>query len=142
MIEGEEAGEDVLFGEVGGIFRPAVGGEDGAVEGAVSVGEPGGTLVIEVGEGALLQVGFGERIALSVFGVEPAIAKADEFSRGVGDSADDGGVGFGGFGAGWVGEGEGVEGGIGRVTEAALDFSQLRSLRSRPDLVNGGVKDT
>ena len=49
MVEGEEMGEYLLGGEVGG---PAVGGEDGFVEGAVGVGEPGGTLVVEVGEGA------------------------------------------------------------------------------------------
>lgn len=41
MVEGEEAGEDFLGGEVGG---PVVGGENGLVEGAVGVGEPGGAL--------------------------------------------------------------------------------------------------
>ena len=53
VVEGEEAGEDFFFGEVGG---PTVGGEDCLVEGAVSVGEPLGTLVVEVGEGALGKV--------------------------------------------------------------------------------------
>jgi hypothetical protein len=57
MIEGEEAGEDVLGGEglSSNCQGPAVGGEDGFVQGAVGVGEPGGTGVIEVGEGALLR---------------------------------------------------------------------------------------
>ena len=48
----EKAGEDVL---IGGVGRPSVGGEDGAVEFAVRVLEPSGIFVIEVGEGALLQ---------------------------------------------------------------------------------------
>jgi hypothetical protein len=39
VVEGEEVGEDLLGGEVG---RPAVGGEDGFVEGAVGVFQPGG----------------------------------------------------------------------------------------------------
>ena len=48
MVEGEGVGEDLLGVEVG---RPAVGGEDGFIQGAVGVVEPGGTLVVEVGEG-------------------------------------------------------------------------------------------
>ena len=40
MIEGEEACQEVLVCQVG---RPVVGGEDGAVEGPVGVGEPLGT---------------------------------------------------------------------------------------------------
>jgi len=46
VVEGEKAGEDFVSGERGG---PAVGGEDGFVKGAVGVGKPFGTLVIEVG---------------------------------------------------------------------------------------------
>jgi len=107
VVEGEEAGEDFLVGEVG---RPAVGGEDGFVEGAVGVGEPlhfsFSASVVELGEGAVFEVGFG-----GVGRVEPVVAEADEFAGCVGDGADDGGVGLRGFGAGWVGEGEGVEGG-------------------------------
>ena len=38
VVEGEEVGEDLLSGEVGG---PAVGCEDGFVEGAVGVFQPG-----------------------------------------------------------------------------------------------------
>ena len=44
-VEGEEAFEDLLVGDVVG---PAVGVEDGGVEGAVEVVEPGGSLVVEV----------------------------------------------------------------------------------------------
>ena len=89
MVEGEETGEYLLGGEVGG---PAVGGEDGFVEGAVGVGEPGGTLVVEVGEGAFFQVGCGD-----VGWVEPRVTETDEFAGGFGDGADGGGFGFGGF---------------------------------------------
>src|SRR5438270_699286 len=49
MVQGEKVGEDLFAGEAGG---PAVGGEDGFVEGAVGVGEPIGPFVVEVGEGA------------------------------------------------------------------------------------------
>ena len=39
MVEGEEAGEDLLVGDSEGQgIGPAVGGEDGGVEGTVSVG--------------------------------------------------------------------------------------------------------
>ena len=41
MVEGEEVREDLLGGEGVG-SGPAVGGEDGFVEGAVGVREPGG----------------------------------------------------------------------------------------------------
>jgi hypothetical protein len=37
VVEGEEAGEHFVAGEVGG---PAAAGEDSFVEGAVGVGEP------------------------------------------------------------------------------------------------------
>ena len=107
---------------------PAVGGEDGLVEGAVGVREPGGTLVVEVGEGALFQIFGGD-----VGRVEPGVAEADEFAGGFGDGADDGGVGFGGFGAGRVGEGEGHEGGIRCIAWAAF---QLRTRAEGPELVN------
>ncbi len=52
VVQGEEVGEDLLGGEGGG---PAVGGEDGLVEGSVGVDEPLGASVVEVGKGALLQ---------------------------------------------------------------------------------------
>ena len=101
VVEGEEVGEDLLGGEGLTIkFQgPAVGGEDGLVEGAVGVFQPGafagGAEVVELGEGAVFEVGFG-----GVGRVEPGVAKADEFSGGVGDGFDAGVFGFGGFGAG------------------------------------------
>jgi hypothetical protein len=48
-VQCQEAGEDIVVGEVGG---PAVGGGHGGVEGGMGVGQPGGTLVVEIGEGA------------------------------------------------------------------------------------------
>ena len=57
-----------------GGLRPAVGGEDGAVEGGVAVGEPGRAGVVEVGEGALAQLALG----VLVDGSRLATASADE----------------------------------------------------------------
>ena len=51
MVELEQAGEDFLIADIG---RPTVGGKDGPVEFAVSVLQPRGTFVVEIGEGALL----------------------------------------------------------------------------------------
>ena len=59
-VELEKAGEGVLTGDV---FGPAVGGEDGVVEFAVGVLQPGGGFVVEVGEGAILQVRRRRRLA-------------------------------------------------------------------------------
>jgi hypothetical protein len=81
VVEGEEVGEDLLGGEglTINFQRPAVDGEDGLVEGALGVREPGGALVVEVGEGALLEVGFGDgRFAGRGFWVEPVVAQGDE----------------------------------------------------------------
>ena len=52
-VQGQQAFEDVVVGEVVG---PAVGVEDGVVERLVGNVEPGRALVVEVGEGALLQL--------------------------------------------------------------------------------------
>ena len=52
-VQVEQVLKDLAVGEVG---RPVVGGEDGGVEGGVGVVEPGGALVVEVGEGPLLEI--------------------------------------------------------------------------------------
>jgi hypothetical protein len=52
LVELKEPREDLVVRKVG---RPAIGGGDGGVELAVGVVEPGGALVVEIGEGALLQ---------------------------------------------------------------------------------------
>jgi len=70
VVQGEQAGQDIFFLEVGG---PSVGGKDGLVQGAVSVGEPLRTLVVEIGEGA-----FGKVARVDVWRVEPGVAEADE----------------------------------------------------------------
>ena len=75
-VEGEEALEDFGVGEVGG---PAVGGGDGGVQVGMDVGEPGGALVVEVGQGAFLEIiGVEGRVAVGVDGVEPALAELVE----------------------------------------------------------------
>jgi hypothetical protein len=67
VIQGQEAGEDFVFGEVGG---PTVGGEYGFVEGAMGVGEPFGALVVEVGEGAFFKDRLGGVRRVGVCGVD------------------------------------------------------------------------
>ena len=112
VVELEEPGEDFFTGERVG---PAVGGEDSAVKGFVGVGEPGGTLIIEVGEGAVFQLG-----GIDVGRVEPDVAQADEFAGGVGDSLDESIVGFSGLVAGGPREGVSIKCGIWRVSWSAL----------------------
>ena len=59
VVEGQEAGEYFVVGQVGG---PAVGGGDGSIEGVVEIVEPaagGAARVVEIGEHAGLQNGGG-----------------------------------------------------------------------------------
>ena len=91
QVEGEEVFEDGCVGEIGG---PAVGGGYGGVQRDVEVGEPGGTLVVEVGQGALFQFRF-----RGVGWVEPTFAEFVQESGGV---ADGGSLFVGGFGKGKV----------------------------------------
>ena len=59
MVEGQEAGEYFVVGQVGG---PAVGGGDGSIEGVVEIveqGAGGAARVVEIGERAGLQNGGG-----------------------------------------------------------------------------------
>ena len=53
-VEGEEAFEDLVVGKVG---RPAVGGGDDGGESFVGEVQPGGALVVEIGQGALFEFG-------------------------------------------------------------------------------------
>jgi len=57
----------LVVGQIGG---PAVGGGDGGVEFLVGQVQPGRTLVVKVGEGALLELGG----ALGIAGFEAGIA--------------------------------------------------------------------
>jgi len=63
-VEGEETFEDVIVGELVG---PAVGVEDGVVELLVGEVEPGGALVVQVGERALLEYGIAGAIGIEGF---------------------------------------------------------------------------
>ena len=60
-VEGEQAFEDGVVEEVGG---PGAGVEDGLVERVVREVEPGRALVVEVGEGSLLELGFGRALGI------------------------------------------------------------------------------
>jgi len=80
VVELEEAAKNLVAGER--VF-PSVGREDGAVEGLMCIGQPGGTLVVEIGEGAVLNLG-----SVDAWRVEPYVAKANEFTGGVGDRFD------------------------------------------------------
>ena len=53
LIQRQQLLEDLLVAHLG---LPAVGGEDGGVELGVGEGEPGGALVVEVRQGALLEL--------------------------------------------------------------------------------------
>ena len=68
QVEGEQAGENLFVGHVGG---PAIGGGDGSVELFVGEVEPGGAGVVEVGEGALFEFALGQ-----ARGIEPRCALA------------------------------------------------------------------
>jgi hypothetical protein len=80
VVELEEAAKNLVAGER--VF-PSVGREDGAVEGLMCIGQPGGKLVVEIGEGAVLNLGW-----VDAWRVEPCVAKANEFTGGVGDGFD------------------------------------------------------
>ena len=67
QVEGEQFGQEFIIAER---RRPAVGGEDGGVELLVGEVEPGGALVVEVGESPLFEF-LG---ALFVFGNEAGVA--------------------------------------------------------------------
>ncbi len=60
VVESEEPLKNLVVGHVDG---PAIGGEDGCIESAVGVGEPGGALVVQVRERALGQAGSGGGVA-------------------------------------------------------------------------------
>ena len=80
-IECQQAGEDLLVGcRLGLEIVPPVCGPDGAVEGGVGMGQPGGAGVVEVGEGPLLQLGFAR-----VRRVEPLLAQLVQLARRIRD---------------------------------------------------------
>ena len=127
MVEGEQLGENFVAGEGGG---PAVVGEDGFIEGAVDVVESGHlsccALVIEVGQGSLLELVF-----VRAWRVEPFVALADEFACRIGDGLHTRVRVFGWFGAGWPRKREGVETSLFDVARVTGD-AMHRSVRQRP----------
>jgi hypothetical protein len=55
QVESQQLLEALLVAEVGG---PAIGGGDGGIEALMGQVQPGGTLVVKVGEGAFLLLEF------------------------------------------------------------------------------------
>jgi hypothetical protein len=88
----------------------------------VGVGEPGGALVVEVGEGALREVG-----GVEAGRVEPAVAELDEAAGGLPYSLA--------LLGGGIREREGLEAGRGRVAEARFDLADLRACPACPKVV-------
>jgi hypothetical protein len=73
-IQSKKFFEDLLAGQAGG---PGVALGDGFVEFLVGEGEPGGALVVEVGEGPLLE----EEGAGIVFGNEARVADGGDVTQ-------------------------------------------------------------
>ena len=65
--------------------RPAVGGEHSRIKGLVRCIQPGGALVVQVGQGALL-----EFLLAQTGRVQPAVTLFDQFTGGGGDGFDAG----------------------------------------------------
>ena len=76
QVQQQEPLQDLLVGQV---MRPAVGIEHGLIELLVRHVQPGGTLVVEIGERVLRQVG-----RACAFGVEPGVALLAQFADGLG----------------------------------------------------------
>ena len=68
QIQRQQAAEDFFVGHVGGVVGPAVGGGDGLVELLVGEVQPGGAGVVEVGQGAFLEIGFMAGLGDRAFG--------------------------------------------------------------------------
>jgi hypothetical protein len=74
QVESKQAGEDGVLVDGGGVgIVPAVGIPDGAIERGVGVLQPSGAGIVEVGEGALLQLRLG-----GALGVQPVLAQLVE----------------------------------------------------------------
>lgn len=58
MVKRQQAPQDFLVGHVGRVVGPAIGSGDGGVEVLVGLVEPGRADVVEVGQGAFLELGF------------------------------------------------------------------------------------
>src|SRR5664280_687628 len=77
QVECQKPGEQILAVDV---CWPAVSGQYRGIEAFVGLREPGGTLVVQVGQGALLETGGGEPGR-----VKPAVAELDEALGGLPD---------------------------------------------------------
>ena len=167
QIQRQQAAEDFFVGHFGRVVGPAVGGGDGLVELLVGEVEPGGAGVVEVGQGALLQVGFvagfGDRAfreagfflfrgddPIDPLGrVEPGFAQFVEAAGGGGDVFGDDLAGQarrrsltgdgGGVARRQAGwEGEGFEGGGRGVARTVFERG---AEAQRPEFVESGMQD-
>ena len=153
-VEHQQLAQCVVFGDVRG---PAVGYRDGGIKCRVGVGEPLRAGVVEVGQGAFLQL-FPRRLVsgdrpLRIAGgrlvhplhpfrrIEPSVAQLDQSPRGSGDG---GGtrvirsVGGRNVGRESIREREGFECGSRRVAGAVF---QARPQPQRPRLVKPAVQN-
>jgi hypothetical protein len=89
QVERQQSGEDGVLVHGGGVgIVPAVGRPDGAVERGVGVLQSGRTLVVEVGQRPLLQLGFGRALGVELVAplpVEEVLLRGGAFLAGVGD---------------------------------------------------------
>lgn len=77
VIESEQPLQEFRIGERG---RPAMGGEDGLIQFAVSIHQPGGARVVEIREGAALQF-----FRAGVWWIEPCVPLLHQLARGLCD---------------------------------------------------------
>jgi hypothetical protein len=82
-----------------------VGNEDRAIKRLVGLFEPRGAIVVEVGEGAIFQLG-----GVDIGRVEPGVAQADEFADGITNGLDVWVFSFGRFLAWGPGKWKSLEG--------------------------------
>jgi len=78
QIQRQQSPQDRLVVGVERILPPTVGGPDGAVEGLVGLVEPSGAGVVEVGQGAFFEFGFGCAVGACPErsrGIEPVLAQ-------------------------------------------------------------------
>ncbi|MCU0990527.1 MAG: hypothetical protein MUE63_13290, partial [Xanthomonadales bacterium] len=167
QIQRQQAAEDFVVGHFGGVVGPAVGGGDGLVERLVGEVQPGRAGVVEVGQGALPEVGFvagsGDRASgeagLFLFRgddpvdplrrVEPGLAQFVEAAGGGGDVLGQDVAGqtgrrcLTGDGGGITRrqacrEGEGFEGGGRGVARPVFERG---AEAQRPEFVEAGMQD-
>ncbi len=70
LVQCQKPLQDQLIGRFGGVVGPVVGRPDGAVERRVQVGEPGEARIVEIGQGAFFELGFGRAFRVQPVGAD------------------------------------------------------------------------